>query len=178
MSRSINEKNVTFIVDLNSTFERIETFIKYTTDVDPFWVHVFYAYALLVVLSFGISCYYDGVKGLMTYRTEQRERALHVTTNEEIAYVKQVVAVKVHGNFGEALWCPYTWISNVLPRIIVYMNPEEPPPGEDEEDADVCDEKSAREGRDKDKEVRGGKDKDEEDEENDDGEEESDGGEE
>jgi hypothetical protein len=123
MSHSIQEKSVTSVVSGNSTYERLETFVMHTVLTDPFYFHAFLGYLVLVVLSYAIMSYNSGKKALTAYKIGcSKQQNAPYSKNEAWLAAKNGIAIETWGNLCEAIFCPYTWVSQIMPYVVMYFN--------------------------------------------------------
>lgn len=87
-------------------------------------------YAVFVTMGFCTSTYHDGRDGLMKRRlnrdTTKEPRYLDDTVRYEDDWkaVKSGCTSKPFLNFTDALFFPYIWVANVIPKVVMYYNPE------------------------------------------------------
>lgn len=103
------------------------TIITRTTDyvieyVDWRTQAMFGLYLLIVFLMFLASTWTDGVAALYDVRRSQP----NLEAYEEVSKVRVAIAKRFWPNFLEALFVPYSFASNAVPRLIVTLHPKTP----------------------------------------------------
>ncbi len=94
---------------LGEVYEAIPSSFKY----------IFVIYVVCAMISFLYAIYSDGKTGLYKYRTNANQ--FQTIYYDEYAAIKG--NMNVHHNFWESIIFPYTLFSNVMPFIIIWLNP-------------------------------------------------------
>ncbi len=82
--------------------------------------YIFVIYAVCAMISFLYAIYSDGKTGLFKYRINADQfKTLYF---DEYAAIKG--NMNVHRNFWESVIFPYTLFSNIMPFLIIWMNPK------------------------------------------------------
>jgi len=95
----------------------------------PFWRRCIYVYMGAATVSLGVATYNDGKVALMSYRQDRKDAArlnLREEKNEFGAVYKGCRA-NGWGNFASACVWPKDLFSNIMPSVVLLLNPDHDP---------------------------------------------------
>jgi hypothetical protein len=90
-----------------------------------FWYALFFYFACTLI-SFGLFLYTEGKLGLLNFRisAEYKNLTIHEITIKETNAI--VNSIHTTARLREALWWPYFMWMQIIPKLILYMNPINP----------------------------------------------------
>ncbi|AYV77515.1 MAG: hypothetical protein Dasosvirus4_36 [Dasosvirus sp.] len=115
------------VVEDGVIYKSVTNVTKYWSYIDPSYKRMIYIYLIIVMLNYFTSTYQDAKKYLLAYR---KGGASIIEYGFATEFDACYYGSREHwfDNFVSALVFPYKWVANVMPTIVVALNPPENQP--------------------------------------------------